>query len=432
MLVAVEDAKRVGKQRSRIWKCLCDCGKEVYIEANRFNKVKSCGCLKSPNRIGQRSGKLVIVEDLNRGDSSKRKMWLCKCDCGNEIELPTTAISNKWRKSCGCDKLDLTGNRYGNLKVIKQYDSDIHGKSQWCCVCSCGKEIVKKQESLTRCKNHNLHCGCKNEVNSYGCIISSLYKRIVKNANMRNLECLVSPLYLDNLFNDQDKKCSISGVSLVMAKRYTDIKNGTQTASLDRIDSSKGYIEGNVQWVHKDVNAIKMNMTEEDLFNWATKIFFNSICKEKLSWDDYYMLMTKLVSSRSPDPSTKHGCVICSDDHRVESTGYNGPPQLIPNEEVPLTRPEKYDWMLHAEENALIFSGKEAIGSTVYVTGMPCPICMRKLVQQRVKEIVIGPQKSKCVDDKAQLVSLKMAEMSNIKVREVDTKITRAISLDKE
>ena len=35
-----------------------------------------------------------------------------------------------------------------------------------------------------------------------------------------------------------------------------------QTASLDRIDPTKGYIEGNIQWVHKDVNRMKMDFTE--------------------------------------------------------------------------------------------------------------------------------------------------------------------------
>ena len=35
------------------------------------------------------------------------------------------------------------------------------------------------------------------------------------------------------------------------------------TASLDRIDSSKGYIEGNVQWVHKSVNIMKCDFSSD-------------------------------------------------------------------------------------------------------------------------------------------------------------------------
>lgn len=51
-----------------------------------------------------------------------------------------------------------------------------------------------------------------------------------------------------------------------------EIKKGQSniTASLDRIDSSKGYVEGNVQWVHKDVNYIKQDLEES---------YFKKLCK---------------------------------------------------------------------------------------------------------------------------------------------------------
>lgn len=57
-----------------------------------------------------------------------------------------------------------------------------------------------------------------------------------------------------------EKKCKISGLSLEFGKA----KHGTTTASLDRIDSSKGYIEGNVQWLHKDVNRSKFTKSDEE------------------------------------------------------------------------------------------------------------------------------------------------------------------------
>ena len=44
-----------------------------------------------------------------------------------------------------------------------------------------------------------------------------------------------------------------------------------RTASLDRIDSEKGYVAGNVHWVHKTVNKMKMEFSVDD---------FVSVCKE--------------------------------------------------------------------------------------------------------------------------------------------------------
>lgn len=58
------------------------------------------------------------------------------------------------------------------------------------------------------------------------------------------------------MFLQQNRKCALSGIDIDF-KKGNDVKRGLQTASLDRIDSSKGYIVGNVQWVHKDINFMK-------------------------------------------------------------------------------------------------------------------------------------------------------------------------------
>lgn len=83
------------------------------------------------------------------------------------------------------------------------------------------------------------------------------WSRIKGNAKTRGLELAVTAEYVWNLFNKQGGKCALSGVELNL-RTCDDI-----TASLDRIDSKKGYIEGNVQWVHKDVNLAKMNMPND-------------------------------------------------------------------------------------------------------------------------------------------------------------------------
>ena len=51
------------------------------------------------------------------------------------------------------------------------------------------------------------------------------------------------------------------------AKSKTEI-----TASLDRIDSNKGYIKNNVQWVHKHINTMKMHMTDREFIDMCKKV----------------------------------------------------------------------------------------------------------------------------------------------------------------
>jgi len=49
-----------------------------------------------------------------------------------------------------------------------------------------------------------------------------------------------------------------------------------QTASLDRIDSSKGYIEGNVQWVHRKINMMKQSYTQEEFIELCQAVVRNN------------------------------------------------------------------------------------------------------------------------------------------------------------
>ena len=48
------------------------------------------------------------------------------------------------------------------------------------------------------------------------------------------------------------------------------------TASLDRIDNTKGYTQDNVQWVHKDINRIKSDLSQE---------YFLTLCKTVVDWN---------------------------------------------------------------------------------------------------------------------------------------------------
>jgi hypothetical protein len=63
--------------------------------------------------------------------------------------------------------------------------------------------------------------------------------------------------YVWNLFLSQDRKCALSGIPIGFQDR------SGSTASLDRIDNSKGYVIGNVQWVHKDVNIMKHTHSQD-------------------------------------------------------------------------------------------------------------------------------------------------------------------------
>jgi hypothetical protein len=85
-------------------------------------------------------------------------------------------------------------------------------------------------------------------------------------ADIRGLDWKITFEYLADLLIEQDFKCSLTGWDI------DAMESNNNTASLDRIDSSKGYIEGNVQWVHKMVNMSKQQYTQEEFINMCTAV----------------------------------------------------------------------------------------------------------------------------------------------------------------
>jgi len=72
-----------------------------------------------------------------------------------------------------------------------------------------------------------------------------------------------------NKFVEQDGKCALTGELLVFESE-SNASDGT--ASLDRIDSSKGYTKENIQWVHKNVNYIKRDLPNDEFIEWCKKV----------------------------------------------------------------------------------------------------------------------------------------------------------------
>lgn len=91
------------------------------------------------------------------------------------------------------------------------------------------------------------------------------YCKDVLKRDKRGLESNVTPEYLKYLLEEiQRNKCNITGLPIrIFNKKESKTLYGS--ASLDRIDSSIGYVEGNVQWVCLGVNYMKMNFSNDEL-----------------------------------------------------------------------------------------------------------------------------------------------------------------------
>lgn len=108
------------------------------------------------------------------------------------------------------------------------------------------------------------------------------------------------------------------------------------------------------------------------------------------SWIDYFLGLAKVISQRSHDIHTQHGCVITDQNHRILGVGYNGFPKGMEDSKLPIHRPEKYHWMIHAERNALSNCVIRPDNGIAYVTGQSCNDCIMALWQEGIKKVVMS------------------------------------------
>jgi dCMP deaminase len=108
------------------------------------------------------------------------------------------------------------------------------------------------------------------------------------------------------------------------------------------------------------------------------------------NWTDYYLGLAFVVSRRSHDMRTKHGCVIVDKNYRPLGFGYNGFPRGVNDNRLPNFGSDKYAWMVHSEKNAIANCNKKIKSGTAYVTGRCCNSCLEALVVNGVVRIFMA------------------------------------------
>jgi dCMP deaminase len=126
-------------------------------------------------------------------------------------------------------------------------------------------------------------------------------------------------------------------------------------------------------------------------------------------WDDYFIEIAKVVSSRGTCLRRIYGAVIVR-DRVIISTGYNGSPRGMENcidtqkctrKELNVPSGERYELCeaVHAEQNAIINAPPDRMkGATIYIAGFeedrsfaggkPCKLCDRIIKNAQIKDIV--------------------------------------------
>lgn len=174
---------------------------------------------------------------------------------------------------------DLTGKKFSMLTVLGRAGSNRCGGTTWNCLCECGDTKVYSSDHLTRKSAPVKSCGCiaktrkgplHHQWNGYNEISGNWWYNHVlrerKQSSRTKVPVTITIQEAYNILVSQDWKCALSGESLTISNSHE-----YNTASIDRIDSSKGYELGNIQWVHKHINFMKRTYSQE---------YFISMCKK--------------------------------------------------------------------------------------------------------------------------------------------------------
>ncbi len=188
---------------------------------------------------------------------------------------------------------DYIGASFSDWTVVSFSHKSQQREQYWNVKCVCGSLNKVSRTNLfrgstTKCKKC-MELGTRGSKNSQwkgGNFISQSFLQSYKtSAKDRKINFLLKATEVEDLFYKQDGKCKYSGKELT----FSDVQSGpnfdrvkNQTASLDRIDSSKGYTLDNVQFVHKTVNTMKWDFTEEKFLSLIKKIYKHSVKKNKL------------------------------------------------------------------------------------------------------------------------------------------------------
>ncbi len=175
------------------------------------------------------------------------------------------------------------GHKFGDWTLIDSQPKRIYrnksnpkNKYTYKFICECS--LCNKQEHVdcynlekgitTRCHDCAMKTkeGSNNPAWKGGKIISGekLY-RIKYMAEQRNIHFDITLNMLDESIQKQNYICSLTGLELTK-----------DNWSLDRIDSSKGYTEDNIHWVHKDINMMKNKYSQDYFIEMCKKVSENN------------------------------------------------------------------------------------------------------------------------------------------------------------
>lgn len=157
-----------------------------------------------------------------------------------------------------------------HLKPLSEYKRNKElGRHNFCSRSCAGKfnccyRTKKMIEYSHSEKNKQQLLKCNINKNLYDLEPKRIFSYFLRNCRKRFKECTITLDDLQEQWNKQKGICPYSGISLIIPTYKKNHKDPIYAASVDRIDNSKGYVPGNIQFVSTCINYMKNTMSDED------------------------------------------------------------------------------------------------------------------------------------------------------------------------
>lgn len=212
-------------------------------------------------------GELFDYSSTVYENSEKRVIIKCRKH-GDFLQLPRKHLEGQ-----GCKKCSAKANQEKGIKPWEKEEDEflIQNFSSLKIADLCSQMHRGKKFVTNRAKELGLKRQKTNAAKYFEEIALSRFESYRKGAAIRGMVFEVEIQEVWDMFLRQNKKCALTGWNINFGKK--------QTASLDRIDSKKGYTSDNIQLIHKNINILKMDWPESFLFDASKAIFLTN--KEK-------------------------------------------------------------------------------------------------------------------------------------------------------
>jgi hypothetical protein len=249
--------------------------------------------------VGRKFGKLTVIAYDETKSTSRRKYWLCDCECGGKTSVRDDILKNGKTVSCNCARKKRinkavrvgeseVGNKYGRLTILSILPYENAERTECLCRCDCGN--IKPIDRYRLVNGYVKSCGCLSRENSERLGISNridegeanfnfLYNTYKTSAKHRELEFSLTKEEFKILTKGD---CYYCGGHPDGIRKRKDSNGGYIYNGIDRVNNNLGYVSGNVVSCCKWCNIAKSTRGSDDFLEWAINLYRNIVGKNLL------------------------------------------------------------------------------------------------------------------------------------------------------